>query len=257
MTTLAEKRDQAMDIAKFMKTKSVESCTVPRVNSGPEMDLLPTIQGFRGDDAVVVLMTADIDRDDALHAARICAVVFGCDAVTMVTEGWHPSPEHGLINPVTGKEWERGEMQDVVENHDGLTRGWLTEGLTCTAANAAGDSTGAVQDYVIHEDNGPDGVTHTIEWKEPFLPDDVVFGGYVVESLVSFMNDPNVYHSMAKTGVTGESFGLTAEEAQAHQDCAAVKFLTSSGFRGSALLMAESEARRRIIDRSLGTSGLI
>lgn len=225
-------------------------------------DVRNTVHGFRGEDPVVMLMPWQTDRNKTLSAARVAAVAFGCDTLAFTSESWHPAPGHMDANPFTGKPWgEPGShMQDAADQHDALAKGVIIECLMTTVVNRAGDMVMVVQDYEILRHRNALGITsYAIEWHEPQVMDSRMAGarleGIIPEALVGYMNEPTLQHSMAKTGLTGEDFGLTEVETQAHTDCATVKFILHRvGFEGAVLLMSDNDKRTEVIDRSLGNA---
>jgi hypothetical protein len=223
-------------------------------------DVRNTVHGFRGEDPVVLLVPNQTDRDKTLVAARVAAVAFGCDTIAFTAESWHPAQEHMDLNPFTGRPWsEKGSyMQDAADEHDALAKGVIIECLSTTVVNRAGDLSMVTQDYeILRHRNALGIVSYGIEWHEPLVLDSRTEGvhasGIIPEALVRFMNEPTLQHMMAKTGLTGQDFGLTEVETQAHRDCATVKYiLRSAGFEGALLLMSDNDKRTEIIDRSLG-----
>jgi hypothetical protein len=215
-------------------------------------DISPVIQGWRGSQPVVVLAPARVNRDDALHAARLAAVGFGCDVLSFTADGWEAADSER--SPTTGKPWRPGEMQRAVEEDGALEAGRISEALTTLVVNRAGDVRGALLPYRVDRKLSCLGIaSYELAWQEePPLAQNVTWGGLVVDYLVDFMNEPSVDALMARHGIPlAESFGLSGEEARAHMDCAALKTLRSSGFDGEATLLANSAARASVIERSL------
>jgi hypothetical protein len=215
-------------------------------------DIAPVVQGWRGSQPVVLLAPARMNPDDALYAARLAAVGFGCDILSFTTEGWQAAdPER---NPTTGRPWGPGEMQRAVEEEGALEAGWITEALTTNVVNRAGDVLGAVLPYRVDRRLSALGITsYSLQWgQQPNLSRDAEWGGLLVDHLVEFMNEPPVDALMAQADLpSADSLGLSGEEARAHIDCAVVKTLRSSGFEGAVMLQADSPVRASVIERSL------
>jgi len=92
-------------------------------------DFAPMIMVIRGGRMVAqVLPEAPQGGVDIAHTARISIAAFGADEIIIVSDTYEAVGET-MINPVTGKEWQHGDMADLVENHDGLARGLVTECL--------------------------------------------------------------------------------------------------------------------------------
>jgi hypothetical protein len=266
MSTISEVRDRSAELARHVKESKVADATTDELFA---TDIQPVVEGFRGNLPTIVLITADVDRDQALKAAAIAAIGFGCDQIAMTNEGWHPTQEYVNYNPITGKRmtneeigkaghsvWAPGEMQSAVENHGAMEKGWIKESLITTVVNRAGDHSGVIQNYTISRKQNPVTglVDCSIEWEEGFKTEEATsFGGLIVDTLVKIMNEPDVGQFMLKAGLRPDQFDLTIEEGQAHADCAVIKYLyLNQAFSGAMMLLAETETRRQIIDHSLG-----
>ncbi|MGR7027232.1 hypothetical protein [Geodermatophilus sp. URMC 62] len=215
-------------------------------------DMAPLIHGWRGGERVALLAPARVNRDDALHAARLAAVGFGCDIVSYTTESWQTSVE---CNPTTASPWGPGEMQHAVDEHNALEAGWITETLVTHVINRAGDVLGAFLPYRVTRRVSALGITsYALAWQEPASPSDGEWSGLVVDSLVGFMKEPTTAAVLARAGVmpSAQEFGLSDEEARAHMDCALVKTLHRSDYEGSLMLLADSAVRASVIEHSLG-----
>lgn len=244
--------DEAAAMAKGLKEDEVAGT---HVENRVATSINPVIQGWRGLAPVVVMFPVDVDRDQALRAAFICATGFGCDTIAMTTDAWTAASD---TNPVTGKDWRQGEMQDVVHNHQGIEKGWIKESLTTQAVNRAGDVAGTHQGYTATMRRSALGiVSWSLVWDEAVaLGVGGVEGsrneGLIVRELVAYMNRRTSGQFLASLGVTGAQFGLDEVEAQAHADCAIVKALTMAGFEGAVMLMSDDDRRAKILDESLG-----
>lgn len=249
MSALSAALDHAVREARRLKEAHVRDTHDPARRA---TDIAPVVLGWRGSQPVVLLAPARVNRDDALHATRLAAIGFGCDVLSVTTEGWVPA--NSKRNPTTGKPWGPGEMQRAVEEEGALEAGWITEALTTNVVNRAGDVLGALLPYRVDRRVSALGITsYDLEWaQQPALSPKNGWGGLVVDYLVEFMNEPPVDALMAQAGLpSGESYGMSDEEARAHIDCAVVKTLRRSGFDGAVMLLADSPVRASVIDRSL------
>lgn len=251
---LRRKMDRAIKIARTMKEVKVADVRRRSPRRLWETDIHPLIEGWRGEEPVVGMITEQIDRDQALLSARHLIKGFGLDTVVLVTEGWHPVGEYNEANPMTGKRWAPGEMQDAAEHHDALGRGWLMEAINVIAVNRAGDMALRVQDYTITQREGPTRVE--LAWGESLDSDegDAVAGGHVPSSLARYMNETPMDVLAARAGLDPAEFGLTdPEEIRAHLDCATVRVMSAAGaFGGVMLLAVPGSVRSKIINDSLG-----
>lgn len=260
--------EHAMKRARELKEDRVKADTEGTLGSA---DIHGIIEGYRGNSPVVVMMPMRIDRDAALHAVRIAATGFGCDVIAMTTESWHPTEDYNLYNPITGERktieqarkgggvWGPGAMQDAAENHGALEKGWMRACLMTMVVNRAGDIASGTVDYQVAHRTTVLGInSSTIEWVgEPLILSTMKEGaqnsGVIPEAMVEFMNEEPADVLIQKAGLTPGLFGLTPQQAQAHTDCAMVKYvLARSGFEGAVMLAADNEERREIIKRSLG-----
>lgn len=262
---IAKIRDEIGEMVREAKQGHLALMRDPHPDLG-DTDIRNAVHGFRGEDPVVSLMPWQTDRDKTLEAAYYAAVAFGCDVLSFTTESWHPSPEHTEINPYNGKHWGEIErsMQKAVEEHNALAEGVITESLLTVVVNRAGDITALMQDYKVSHSTSVLGITsYQIEWAEPVvldsLADDAVVSGLVPERLIAFMNIPTVQQQML---YSADRMGrqLMAElgpvKAQAHQDCATVKFLYGrQQFEGGIILLSNDPVRSEVIHESLGEGG--
>lgn len=255
--SLREMCDQAHEMAKGLKDDEVRDY---HGDNRMELSINPVIQGWRGASPVIVMTPMDVDRDQALRAAWICAQGFGCDAIAMSTDAWSAKGARGKadINPVTGKRWGRNEMQDVVLNHEGIEKGWIVEGLMTYAVNRAGDVAGRTTNYLTTKRTSALGIpSWSIEWGEnwasgPGGQQGMRTEGLIVSELVRYMNMRTTGQFVASLGLTGRDFDLDDVEAQAHADAAIVKTLRIAGFEGALMLMSDDDRRQRVLDESLG-----
>jgi hypothetical protein len=260
VSALAEARDHAMESARTLKEGRVA-----RATSRDQADMSPLVEGYRGSEPVVVLIPFKVDRDEMLRAAHLAAVGFGCDVIAVTSDSYAAvgkgEVKDDLRNPVTGRPFEPGDMQRLVEEHDALAKGWITEGLMTMAVNRAGDVLAGQQNYRLVERRSALGiVTFALEWDLPARQEADKGGaleGLIVDSLQASMNAPTIEQVFAQHRLLAADFGLTPEQARTHADCATVKALASAGFRGGVLLQARKDdaERSRIIEESLGALG--
>lgn len=220
--------------------------------------LFPTVRGWRGEMPVITMIPFQVDRDAGLQAARIAATGFACDVLAFTVDTWSVRTDR---NPVTGKRWGPGQMQEVVEKHRGLERGWVTDCLYTVAVNRAGDLAATSQNYTLTERTNALGIKRwTIQWTETMRAG--VGGdhdgdprehqeGIVPEALIAYMNEPTVQHYAAKVGLVAGKFGLDEVEAQAHADMAVVRSLRMAGFSGGLLLMSDDPRRAAVMEGTL------
>jgi hypothetical protein len=141
-------------------------------------------------------------------------------------------------------------MQHAVEHEHAVEKGWIKESLTILAVNRAGDASLAIQEFVVDRRETPWKLT----WTELHTEDDnMSTGGRMIEESVKYMNEPELMTLMPQLSYT--QYGLDADDARTHADCAVVKFAKDAGFEGSILLMAQDDKRSEIIEKSFGSDG--
>jgi hypothetical protein len=253
VTTIGEIRDLAVRAAREVKTEHVARLTGPDVSDEPSAtDIGAMVEGWRAGRPVVRVMLFLAGRDDLYRTAQVVANGFSCDALAVTTESWKALGGDAEVNPVTGRRWEPGEMQDVAYNHDGVAQGWVVESLTTLVVNRAGDNVGGSQDYRITRQATPLGVArYGIEWVGEVIQGDGQFRGFIPEMLADIMAMPTVAQLVARSGASGADFGLDDVEAQAHSDAAVVKQMVRSGFQGGVALISDSPERSAVLDESL------
>lgn len=248
MSGIVARRDEAAVRARQLKEAKVADW---RETHRPELH--PTVVGWRGDEEVVVLIAMTVDRDEALRAAEAAAKGFGCDTLALTVDTWGART---ATNPVTGREWGEREMQDLVEHHQGIERGWITEGLETYVVNRAGDLAADHQGYrSARKGYGRRTTRWELEWTEHWMSDPDSqhrHEGRVISALLRAMNAPTQSQWLARFGITGRDFGLDDVETMAHGDCATVKAMQLAGWQGAILLTAEDPRRQKIVEESLG-----
>lgn len=88
----------------------------------------PMVMVIRDDRMVAQIMPGAGDGGNVAKVARVAAASFGADELLMVSDTYMASGQDTL-NPITGKDWRPGEMEDVVNHHRGLEQGFVVEAL--------------------------------------------------------------------------------------------------------------------------------
>lgn len=214
-----------------------------------DSDLGTSLFAYRGSD-LIALVYPKRNRDMMLECANLAANGFDADILALVYETWFTDR---LINPVTGKIWEAGELQDVVENHDARNKGWVIDSVMVAAVNRAGDFRGRNLPYRI--------VAKHLVWQDDKFDadksnrDGLQHVGIIPDGLREIMQDATMSQYVARAGLDTPDtalFGLPHEETRAHLDCAIAKeLLGQSGTKARAtavvLTAEEGTERQRII----------
>lgn len=104
-------------------------------------------------DGRVVAALDSGDLNALLHLAETAGTGYGADALAVVIEGVVPLVD---VNPLTGQPWQRGEAEEVWQEHDGVAQGYVTETQICVIAARSGETADDVSSFRV-----ADGV---VEW---------------------------------------------------------------------------------------------
>ncbi len=212
------------------------------------------IEVIRGDDSIALVTIDGLSREVLLRAARMTGSGFDADTLVLSFEtlasvndpddvaaamaGDERAQARLNINPITGRVYEHGEMQDVVDNHDALAKGWVTEQVTIVGVNRVGDVQMACLPY-----HYAGGGKHLM-WDEP----KPAFGesvGYIPDALAAGMQAPSASQLY---GVVFPEQALDRDK----RDIATVKYLQNNRI-GAAILFADADQQDRL--RALRRNG--
>jgi hypothetical protein len=213
-----------------------------------EKMMAPTLIPYRGAEQVAVVITATEGSRSLVSAARLAITGFGADVLVLTFDTFHSTlPE----NPRTGKEWERGEMQELAEKHHGLERGWVTDAIHVMAVNRADDMVAWTLPYKKVS-------RHRLEWLDdttfPHADSAVVKAqGFIPDALREAMSEPPLMLTMEQAGAGGAAFGLEPERAWAHSDLAVAQVLTRKAGCTVALQSMEGTVRAEVLKASKNT----
>ncbi len=142
--------ERALDTAKDIK----ESACRDRPD-----DIRPHVCAYRGEDLVAIITLRDHMRDEILNLCGYSAFGFDADVISLVYETYVATSSRGGAsfdplfgkNPFTRERWKPGDMQDLAKNHGGIEKGWVSESLSVSAVNRAGDV--AMRSQNFHYEN--------------------------------------------------------------------------------------------------------
>lgn len=231
----------ALDLA-CRSARNVKDEHVRRVKGkAGRTDIQTVVACWRGDRQVALVFTHP-DRDRMLDIAHMAAVGFSADVLAVTMETFSARI---LENPVTGEPWGHGEMAQVVEQHDGLAKGWVHEALMTQVLNRAGDVAGRIQPYVL--DGG-----RTVEWVDtPPDAEGAELRGLVPDALAAAMAEPTMLQHAGRDMMARHLLAeLGAERAAAHADVGVVRVLEERyGGEVMVLLAAEPGSVREQVIR--------
>jgi hypothetical protein len=230
---IAEQLAAVTELARYLKAAAA---------GRPDPNLPAQIAVYRGLDPVAIVMVGHHERDVILSAAHVAAWGFGPDVLALLIETWCAQDDAARANPLTGQAWGPGEMQDAVQNHGALEKGWISDALMVTVHNRAGDIAAASLPYRI--------VRHEVVWGEPLTEPDRL-EGFIPEVLTQIMDEPDLTHLYAHYRALSDAQDLTNEELRDTCDVLTAGALIEHGH--GVLLRAEpGSSREQMIRDDLG-----
>jgi hypothetical protein len=242
MSVMEERLRAASEKIRILKTETAKSAQgLPGYG-----DIHPTLELWRGAEPVGFAVAHAIDKETGLALCRMLASGMDADMILLANDTIRSTHEN---NPMTGEPWKAGDMQDLMENHEGLEKGWVKECVSIWAANRAGDHQSANWCYRI-SGRGTDEVA--IEWAELDVLPANSGSGYIIDKLVEAATMTSMGETMARYGVTHATFGISEEHARAIQDCQTAEMtmgaLQIDGRPGvSIALFSEPDTERRAV----------
>lgn len=94
----------------------------------------PMLMVYRGEFMVAQVMPQnpgpDVDPGAVLEfVGQLCAQLFRATDLLIVMDAYCATGPT-MTNPLTGKEWQHGDMARLAEQHDGRAKGWVSDALT-------------------------------------------------------------------------------------------------------------------------------
>lgn len=225
----ADVLDRARTVKESQVTRALE-------DGNDDRDISAIVEAIRGEHPVAVISVHQHERDIILNCCSVAAGSFDADVIAMTHEGYQGLGtfiQSGAINPLTGRDWEAGEMNDVVANHQGIEKGWVTECLDVLVVNRAGDAAQVSQGFYYEGTE--------LRWRKAgrvfsTLDPNLKPGGLMIEALQSFMLRPSI--SQVAPGI---SAGMPQEE----RDYIAAMFLDQEA-GCSVFLLADPQDTERV-----------
>jgi hypothetical protein len=191
---------------------------------------------YRGEEHIATFMVP-VSRDSLLQAAQAAAIGFNADILCLTFETWMSGPDFPDPrdkHPITGERVGSGDLQDLVENHHGLERGWVVDAIALVGVNRAGDTEMVSLAYRMKG-------TRRVEWLPDFNPQYGEGGGRVYDALGAIMRA--VEPGLRAAELIREEFpGATSYEAQrAIQDGMTLAALQRRGADFVAVLLNTGE----------------
>lgn len=199
---------------------AINSVRMVKANKAAEMrdtNLATTILAHRGEVQVAMVSPYRMDRDTMLTAVDLSAHGFCADLMAIAYETYEAN---SLINPLTGRTWVDGDMQRLVDDHDGYARGWVRDAVMISVLNRAGDARHRMMPYQIKDKQ--------VIWlagKDTAAGGLTDIGGLVPELLHAAMAKPMLNRAALQKGFTGREFGMSSEAVDARIDCSVAKML--------------------------------
>jgi len=183
----------------------------------------PMVIAFRQETMICMAVPGAGDGRVVAATARLMASGFHADSV-MVTSDTYGANQ--LDNPLTGRRWRAGEMEDVALNHDGIAQGWVHEALIVNVIAREGRQLLRMLPYLRGSDGTSvtwldEGLDADTDWQ--MVDTDTRFGTIMTAPL---MPDPPM-HVLGRKPTRGET-DLTVAKLLADPDiggCAQVMLL--------------------------------
>lgn len=218
--------------------------------SQDKASFVPKVVCWRGEDMVAsVGLLAENDR--LVDLVALCGSGFSADVMVLVYDTLRTAP--GLDrNPMTGTVWRPGDAQDLFDDHDGVERGWVEEGLVVVAANRAEDVVTSLLPYAVEGSR--------VRWGERV--DSATPRGEAAEFtrlLLDVMAMPSIHAIAGHAGAAGDQIGaavsqLDGETMLAIGDVAAVQRIHDEKLGLAALIFREGSKRHELL-LQLGVGG--
>jgi hypothetical protein len=154
-------------------------------------DMPPYVVAEQDGEPLLIVLAPQIDKHLALNAAVVCRKGLCCDAVTVITDGYHLIPKEGETAE-TFEERHRAIREKYEWLQDAFLDGCKDVGEAITAIRC--DVEGHVivaNNYYVREDK-------TITWtEEPTVldskQDGAQIGGFIPDALRQIMNEPPLW----------------------------------------------------------------
>lgn len=182
------------------------------VDSNPEnTDLAIYLHFYRGDE-LVALVQSPMDRDTALSAARMGAVGFCADTMSVAFESFHSTLG---TSPVSGKPWRPREMQYIFETDPMASeKGWVYSCITISSHEKGGDWTITTLPYRLKRKplKKKMELTWLVDEELQLDSDDIGEGsGVMHEAMQEAMTRPNTIESLTQLAEKEPAAMLIAE----------------------------------------------
>lgn len=210
----------------------------------PHFDIPPYLVGFRGPDGraglLIEVVCGEVDREQGLDAVFSLAAM-ECVAVAATYDA-HVTTV--MINPRTGKPWERDEMQGLCDGEGACDTGLLTDCLTTTAVFADGEVAGFNHSYHFHE------AKREVGWVDEgkgLGSDGGVLQGYIVDNMRHLMLEGRT-RSALLLSETAKMFGPhLGKQLRAHRDATMIRLLSENAGFVRVARQAAGNAKERAI----------
>lgn len=187
----------------------------------------------RGEQEVAIVQFPGTIRDQILHVGLVAAGGYAADTVAIVMDTYSAMQP---INPRTGAEWERGELEECARYYDGLEKGYVIDALTIHIVNRALDQAMVTMPYSI------DG--KRIRWRKSHtmtsLTPEHGITGFISEAMMSAMAIPPIQPTDMREVIDDENYSL--ERARDLFDCITTEIIGKMG--GAVALTAEPGSER-------------
>jgi len=123
----------------------------------------PMLVPVRGDDPIGVIIPPRTDTDAGLailKTGQLVVHLLSIDTIVLVSDTYEATIPN---NPLTGKIWNAGEMEQVALHHNGIEKGWVTDCLTVIVFRRDGHQSSVMMPYSVKR--------RQVTWKETIQVD--------------------------------------------------------------------------------------
>lgn len=199
-------------------------------------DISTMLVAVRGSESVAAVSCSIDNPQHAQVVIRAAATGFSADVLLFTSDTFHTTLE---TSPISGKPWQRNEMNAVAEFYEGREKGWVSDAIMVVAVNRAGDVSASTLTYKM--------AGRRLEWTgDDFNSDEGdELGGVMARILREAMKEPTLSQSLDSN--VREMLAIDHEMAMIAQDLATCQ--TLAGLDQRPILLAANDARASTLQK--------
>lgn len=243
MKDLKQQHDEHVETVKGVKERYAK-------RRGDDEPMPTEIRVFRDGREIAVIATFN-SPDFFMKVFHVARVGFSAQRMSLSMESWSSKLKE---NPLSGEEWEQGEMAYVAEYYpEARENGWVTDALNVFTFDENGDYESSLIHFSME---GP-----LITWGEEMkhTEDDFHVGGRVVQSCTTSMKSPGLSQHAAVHMMMDEAGDNLSPRLTAIMDVAAMNAILAedeSNHTSACFAVDKNdEVRREALEHALKISG--